>query len=43
MKTFDVRNIEIAAPFSPVFRYIANPANLCRWTHAFTRAAEGSR
>lgn len=41
MKTFDVQTVEIAAPFSKVFRYIANPANLPRWTHAFKSAADG--
>jgi uncharacterized protein YndB with AHSA1/START domain len=40
MRTFDVQSIEIAAPFSTVFRYIADPANLPEWTHAFTRVAE---
>jgi uncharacterized protein YndB with AHSA1/START domain len=35
MTTFDVQSIEIAAPFSMAFRYIADPANLPEWTHAF--------
>jgi uncharacterized protein YndB with AHSA1/START domain len=35
MSTFDVQSIEIAAPFSTAFHYIADPANLPEWTHAF--------
>jgi hypothetical protein len=35
MITFDVQSIEIAAPFSRAFPYIADPANLPEWTHAF--------
>lgn len=35
MKTFDVQSVELAAPFAKAFRYIADPANLPRWTHAF--------
>jgi uncharacterized protein YndB with AHSA1/START domain len=37
MSTFDVQSIEIAAPFSTAFRYIADPAHLPDWTHAFKR------
>jgi uncharacterized protein YndB with AHSA1/START domain len=40
MSTFDVQSVEIAAPFSTAFRYIADPANLPEWTHAFKRASE---
>ena len=40
MNTFDVQSIEIAAPFSTVFRFIAESANLPRWTHAFKSVAE---
>jgi hypothetical protein len=42
MSTFDVQSIEIEAPASIAFRYIANPANLPDWTHAFTKVADGS-
>ena len=41
MTTFDVQSIEIAAPFRKVFRYVANPANLPDWTHAFKHVANG--
>ena len=39
MSTFDVQSIEIAAPLSAVFRYIADPANLPEWTHAFKQVS----
>lgn len=41
MRTFDVQRIEIHAPFSTAFRFIANPANLPEWTHAFRNVADG--
>jgi len=41
MSTFDVQSIEIAAPFLVAFRYIADPANLPGWTHAFTQVSKG--
>ena len=41
MNTFDVQSIEIAAPFSTAFRYIADPANLPEWTHAFKQVEDG--
>ena len=41
MTTFEVQSIEIAAPFATTFRYIADPANLPQWTHAFTQVADG--
>src|SRR4026207_1666830 len=41
MSTFDVQSIEISAPFSAAFRYIADPANLPEWTHAFKDVSEG--
>ena len=41
MNTFDVQSIEIAAPFSMTFRYIADPANLPEWTHAFKQVEDG--
>jgi uncharacterized protein YndB with AHSA1/START domain len=40
MSTFDVQSVEIAAPFSTAFRYIADPTNLPEWTHEFKRASE---
>jgi hypothetical protein len=41
MTTFDVQSVELEAPFATAFRYIADPANLPQWTHAFTRVADG--
>lgn len=41
MPTFDVQSVEIAAPFSRAFRYIADPVNLPAWTHAFKHIADG--
>lgn len=41
MRTFDVQSIEIEAPFATAFRYIANPAHLPEWTHAFKSVADG--
>ena len=41
MNTFDVQSIEISAPFSAAFRYIADPANLPEWTHAFKHVSDG--
>lgn len=38
IKTFDVQFIEIEAPFEKVFSFIANPANLPKWTAAFKDA-----
>ena len=38
MKTFDVQSIEIDRPVSEVFDYVANPANLPKWTNAFKSA-----
>ena len=40
MRTFDVQSIELDAPLPVAFRYLADPANLPEWTHAF-RAADG--
>jgi hypothetical protein len=40
MTTFDVQSIEIGAPFATAFRYIADPANLPEWTHAFKRIGQ---
>lgn len=41
MRTFDVQTVELPAPLATAFRYIANPANLPAWTHAFTRVGNG--
>ena len=41
MSTFDVQSIEIPAPFSTAFCYIADPANLPEWTHAFKHVVDG--
>jgi uncharacterized protein YndB with AHSA1/START domain len=40
MTTFDVQSVELAAPFATAFRYIADPANLPQWTHAFKEVAD---
>src|SRR5262245_198945 len=37
MKTFDVQSVGIEAPAAQVFEFIANAANLPRWTEAFKR------
>jgi hypothetical protein len=41
MKIFDVQGIEIKAPVSDVFNYIADPRNLPKWTHAFKAVSDG--
>lgn len=38
MKTFDVQSVGINRPALAVFRFIADPSNLPRWTHAFKQA-----
>jgi hypothetical protein len=38
MKTFDVQSVGIDAPASQVFEFVAEPANLPRWTDAFKHA-----
>lgn len=38
MRTFDVQSIELDAPPADAFRYLANPATLPEWTHAFKAA-----
>jgi len=38
MKTFDVQSIGIAKPAAAVFAFVAEPANLPKWTHAFKSA-----
>ena len=38
MKTFDVQSIEIERPLGQVFDFVANPANLPKWTNAFKSA-----
>lgn len=41
MKTFDVRTIEINAPFDRVFGYIADARKLPEWTNAFKSVSDG--
>lgn len=41
MRDFDVQTIEIRAPFDHVFRYVADPATLPEWTHAFRSVSDG--
>lgn len=38
MKTHDVQSVALAIPSARAFEYIANPANLPRWTNAFAAA-----
>ena len=38
MKTFDVQSIGIGRSLRQVFDFIAAPANLPLWAHAFKRA-----
>lgn len=38
MKTHDVQSISIARPARTVFDFVADPANLPKWTNAFKRA-----
>ena len=42
MRVHEVRSIEIEAPYERVFPFIASPANLPRWAHAF-QSVEGTR
>lgn len=42
MRFHEVRSIEIEAPFDEVFAFIADPANLPKWAHAFEEVG-GSR
>jgi hypothetical protein len=38
MRPFDVQSIPLAVPAAAAFRFIADPSNLPRWTHAFKHA-----
>jgi uncharacterized protein YndB with AHSA1/START domain len=38
MRTFDVQSVELEVPPADAFRYLANPARLPEWTHAFKAA-----
>jgi hypothetical protein len=38
MKTFDVQSIAIEKPADTVFEFVADPANLPKWTNAFKSA-----
>lgn len=42
MKTFDVQAIEIHAPFSRTFSFLADPGMLTAWAHAFETVAGGT-
>jgi hypothetical protein len=42
MQDFDVQTLELEVPFAEAFRYIADPATLPEWTHAF-RSVSGGR
>ncbi|MBY8977911.1 SRPBCC family protein [Rhodobacteraceae bacterium NNCM2] len=42
MKTHDVQSVEIAKPARTVFDFVADPANLPKWTNAFKRADASS-
>ena len=41
MTTFDVQGIELGVPRSQALAFIANPAQLPKWTNAFASAAGG--
>jgi len=41
MKHFDVQGIELTVPQSKAFAFIANPAQLPRWTTAFASVTPG--
>lgn len=38
MKTFDMQSVGVDRPAGAVFDFVADPANLPRWTSAFSRA-----
>ncbi len=42
MSPYEVQSVAIAAPVARAFRFIADPRNLPRWTHAFKAADETS-
>ncbi len=42
MKTFDVQSISLDIPAAAAFAFIADPANLPKWTNAFERADDTS-
>jgi hypothetical protein len=41
MLDFDVQTVELGAPFADAYRYVANPATLPEWTHAFQSVSGG--
>ena len=41
MRTFDVQGIDLAVPRSTAFAFIADPAQLPRWTDAFASVTPG--
>jgi hypothetical protein len=42
MESFRVESVRIETPFGRAFEYIAEPANLVAWTHAFKAVQNGS-
>ncbi|MBT33752.1 MAG: hypothetical protein CMO01_29155 [Thalassobius sp.] len=42
MRNHDVQSVNISAPSTKVFDFIANPSNLPKWTVAFKEADENS-
>ena len=41
MKSFDVQGIDLAVPRSKAFAFIADPAQLPKWTNAFASVTSG--
>jgi hypothetical protein len=41
MRDFDVQTVELAGPLERAFQYVADPATLPEWTHAFRSVANG--
>lgn len=41
MLTYDVQSVALEITADTAFRFIADPRNLPRWTHAFKRAEQG--
>lgn len=42
MESYRIESVSIAGDFDKIFAYIANPANLPEWTHAFREVRNGS-
>ena len=41
MENYRIESVRIPADFEKVFNYVANPANLPEWTHAFKQVKNG--